>query len=147
MGSSPVALDIEALEAEVADDCVDGCELGTGAKEGVCGGKMDRGFTAGGQIVGEVVDTPGDDAVTRGAEEVAVVNFAREEWDAGVGAVVFRSVAGQEEPVFVLPDGSIKGPEGNYNGVCAVDLTVGVDSSLWISKKSVLRAYFNLCPP
>ena len=37
-----------------------------------------------------------------------------------------------EKPVFVLPNGTISGPEGNYNGVCAVDLSVGVDSSLWI---------------
>ncbi len=53
---SPVALDVDPLEPEVADDCVDGLELDAGAEECVGGGKVRGGFTAAGQVVGEVVD-------------------------------------------------------------------------------------------
>lgn len=45
----------------------------------------------------------------------------------------FRALAIKlERPVLVTPNGTILGDEGNYNGVCAQDLSVGIDSSMWI---------------
>ena len=53
--ASPVALDVDPLEPEVADDRIDGLELDARAEQCVGGGKVRGCFPAGVQVVGEVV--------------------------------------------------------------------------------------------
>ncbi len=52
---SPVALDADPLEPEVADDGIHGLELDARAEKRVGGGKVRGGFPAGGLVVGEVL--------------------------------------------------------------------------------------------
>ena len=69
----------------------------------------------------------------------SIVNYANGEYDVDLSTNVlyqayndYRALALQlEKPIFVLPNGTIQGPEGNYNGICAIDLTVGIDSQIW----------------
>jgi hypothetical protein len=77
--ASPVALDVDPLEPEVAHDRVDGLELDARAEEGVGGRQVRGGFPAGGQVVGQVVDPPGDHVAGGRAEDVGVVDLARDE--------------------------------------------------------------------
>lgn len=67
---------------------------------------------------------------------VSRVDYSKGEYDINMNSnVSFQAYNGYralglhlERPVFVLPNGTIQGPEGNYKGICAVDLTVGIDS-------------------
>ena len=93
-GVLPVALNLDPLEPEVADDRVDSLELDARAEEGVGGREVRGSFPAGGQVVGDVFEAPGDHVAGRWAGDAGVVDLVGEERGTGVGAVVGRAFAG-----------------------------------------------------